>query len=80
MTSALRVVVNLVLEVGLPFVLRFVNDWRSGKTTVKEAIHARIRHEEKPPQTSDEIEKRFMDKVERELSLPDYTLFSEFRR
>ena len=53
--------------------MRFVNDWRAGKTTLKEAIN---RDDEKPSITDQDIEKLFLDKVERELGLPEYTLFS----
>jgi hypothetical protein len=60
----------------LPFILRFVDEWRAGKTTIKEAVR-RNSGEKTPPRTEAEIEKKFMDKVERELALPEYTLFSE---
>lgn len=68
----------MFLELGLPFILRFVNDWRAGKTTLKEAVKTAKKGGDTtpPPQTADEAEKRFMDKVERELALPDYNLFS----
>jgi anoctamin-10 len=71
-------VVNIFLELGLPFVMRFVDDWRAGKTTIKEAIDKRGNYNEQkgPAATEQEVEKRFMDKVERELALPDYNLFS----
>ena len=77
-------VVNMFLELGLPFVLRFVNDWRAGKTTLKEAVKTakNVKNGKEPtppPQSAEEAEKRFMDKVERELALPDYNLFSEFK-
>lgn len=70
----------MFLELGLPFILRFVNDWRAGKTTLKEAVKtAKNGHDTTPPpQSPEEAEKRFMDKVERELALPDYNLFSEY--
>lgn len=58
----------------MPFLMRFFNDWRAGKTTVKEAMHPN----EKPAATSnEEVEKRFLDKVERELGLPEYNIFSQ---
>lgn len=70
-------VINVFLELGLPFVLRFVNDWRAGKTTLKEAVKMKKLGADAPPaQSAEEAEKRFMDKVERELALPDYNLFS----
>jgi hypothetical protein len=68
----------MFLELGLPFVLRFVNDWRAGKTTIKEAVK-NVQHplsEKGVATSSDEAEKEFLEKVERELALPDYNLFS----
>jgi len=74
----------LFLELGLPFILRFINDWRAGKTTVKEAVE-KVKnvkngiHDEKeltPAKSSEEAEERFLEKVERELGLPEYNLFS----
>jgi hypothetical protein len=74
----------MFLELGLPFILRFVNDWRAGKTTIKEAVETvkqvNVRKGEKTPPSptsAEEAEKRFMDKVERELALPEYNLFSK---
>lgn len=59
--------------------MRFVNDWRAGKTTIKETIKRRGSDEnEKAPTTEDEVEKRFLDKVERELALPEYSTFSTY--
>lgn len=66
----------MFLELGLPFIMRFVDDWRAGKTTIKEALHQNV--DEKPASSTEEAEKRFLDKVERELGLPDYNLFSGF--
>ena len=68
-------VINAFIELGLPFIKRFVDDWRAGKTTIKQAMsHVQ---DEPPPTTEDDAEKRFLDKVEREVGLPDYSLFSE---
>lgn len=69
----------MFLELGLPFILRFVNDWRAGKTTLKKAVETvkKGTNTTPPPQSAQEAEKRFMDKVERELALPEYNLFSE---
>ncbi|WWD22681.1 hypothetical protein CI109_107174 [Kwoniella shandongensis] len=72
-------VVNSFLELGLPYIMRFVNDWRAGKTTIKETIKRRGSDEnEKAPTTEDEVEKRFLDKVERELALPEYSTFTDY--
>jgi anoctamin-10 len=67
-------VVNTFLELILPFLLRFFSDWRAGKTTIKEVVSREA--ETNSEQTEVDVEKRFMDKVERELALPEYSLFS----
>jgi len=74
----------MFLELGLPFILRFINDWRAGKTTVKEAVEKvknvkngiSTEKEVAVPTTAEEAESLFMEKVERELGLPEYNLFS----
>ncbi|WVW81287.1 hypothetical protein I302_103278 [Kwoniella bestiolae CBS 10118] len=73
-------VINAFLELGLPFIMRFVDDWRAGKTTIKETIQKRGNTDasEKIPQNDEEVEKRFLEKVERELALPDYSLFTDY--
>jgi hypothetical protein len=84
-----KIVINMFLELGLPFVLRFINDWRSGKTTVKEAVESvknvkngitshphSSEKESAAPSSNEEAEERFLEKVERELGLPEYNLFS----
>lgn len=71
-------VINMFLELGLPFILRFINDWRAGKTTIKEAVK-NVQHplsEKGVATSSEEAEKKFLEKVEKELALPDYNLFS----
>ena len=73
-------VINSFLELGLPYILRFVNDWRGGKTTIKDALK-RPNKPETPPgsaATEAEAEERFLRKVEHELSLPDYSLFTDY--
>lgn len=70
-------VVGAFLENVLPFIMRFVDDWRAGKTTIKDAAK-RNNGEKTPPKTEQEVEKHFLSKVERELALPDYNLFSQF--
>ncbi|KAK4684084.1 anoctamin-10, partial [Tremellales sp. Uapishka_1] len=73
-------VINAILELAMPFVKRFVSDWRAGKTTIKEAIEKRGHYNEEkgPAKTEEDLEKRFMDKVERELALPEYSLFTDY--
>jgi anoctamin-10 len=68
-------VVGAFLENVLPYILRFADDWRAGKTTIKQAV--KRDGDKTPPRTDEEVEKKFMDKVDRELSLPDYNLFSQ---
>ncbi|EIW72964.1 hypothetical protein TREMEDRAFT_26589 [Tremella mesenterica DSM 1558] len=70
-------VVNIFLELGLPYLLRFVADWRSGKTTLKATLKKRD-GEEASPTSESEVEERFLKKVERELALPDYSLFTDY--
>lgn len=69
-------VIGALTENVLPFVLRFVDDWRAGKTTIKGAVKGNP-GDKVPPKTEPEIEKQFLRKVERELALPDYNLFSK---
>jgi anoctamin-10 len=64
------------VENVLPFVLRFVKEWRAGKTTIKEAMK-RNNGKKTPPKTQQEIEDEFLKKIEFELDLPDYDLFSK---
>jgi len=79
------IVINMFLELGLPFILRFINDWRAGKTTVKEAVEKvknvkngiQSEKEDPVPSSAEEAESLFMEKVERELGLPEYNLFSK---
>jgi hypothetical protein len=79
-----EIVINMFLELGLPFILRFVNDWRAGKTTVKEAVEKvknvkngiSTEKEDPVPTSAVEAESLFLEKVERELGLPEYNLFS----
>lgn len=57
--------------------MRFIDDWRAGKASIKDALKGRTHEEqEKAPETEQEIERRFLRKVEHELSLPEYSLFS----
>lgn len=67
------------LELGMPFIMRFIQDWRAGKTTIKEALKKTNGQggSEMVPTTEEEIEKRFLNKVERELALPEYDTFSK---
>lgn len=76
--SELMSVINMFLELGLPFILRFISDWRAGKTTIKEAVK-NVQHplsEKGVAASSEEAEKKFLEMVEKELALPDYNLFS----
>lgn len=72
--------INAFLELGLPYILRFIDDWRAGRATIKDALHGKANHatgeDVKRAEDADEAEKRFLEKVEFELSLPEYTTFS----
>ncbi|KAL1408823.1 hypothetical protein Q8F55_005637 [Vanrija albida] len=70
-------VINTFLEAGLPFILRFIADWRAGKATVSDILHKRTESTGEAD-TEAEAEKLFLDKVERELALPDYTTFVDY--
>ncbi|WVN88537.1 uncharacterized protein L203_103748 [Cryptococcus depauperatus CBS 7841] len=73
-------IVNVFLELGLPYVLRFIGEWRAGKTTLKSALKgiASSSGGEKTPDSETEVEKRFLNKVERELALPEYSTFDDY--
>ncbi|KAI0741264.1 DUF590-domain-containing protein [Daedaleopsis nitida] len=86
-------VVNTFLEIGLPFVLRAVSSIRSGKGLSLAAPAAgagnngnggkkkRVMFEDQP---ADEVtavegeEREFMDRVKREVALPQYELFADY--
>jgi anoctamin-10 len=57
----------------LPFVMRFVQDWRAGKTTFKDAYNGKT----SPTPTHASVESKFLAKVDDELALPDYAIFSQ---
>jgi hypothetical protein len=65
-------VINTFLEVGLPYVLRFVNDFREGKVSFKDLKGNEKRGGEFDP------EARFLDKVAHELTLPPYNIFTDY--
>lgn len=69
--------VNAFLELGLPYLLRFVDEVRHGKGSIKEEIQKKTSKDTIQPRTDAEVEKVFLDKVEKELALPEYNLFSE---
>jgi hypothetical protein len=70
-------VINTFLEIGLPFILRFVNDVRSGKAGVTDIFKGGKKEDEKAAQGED-VEKKFLDKVEAELALPEYNIFVDY--
>lgn len=61
---------------GLPFILRFVNDWRRGKASLKDL--SKNGHKQEGSTADADPEKRFLDRVENQLGLPDYSTFSRF--
>lgn len=81
-------VINTFLEIGLPYITRAVDSLRSGKglTLAGNAAGAkkkRVAFEDSP---TDEIaqqangaeEKAFLERVRREVALPEYTLFADY--
>ena len=69
---------NAFLELGLPYILRFVDEIRNGKGSIKEEIHRKTHSSDSTqPRTDEEVEKQFLEKVEKELALPEYNLFSK---
>jgi hypothetical protein len=66
--------VNTFLELGLPFILRFVNDWRQGKASLKDL--SKNGHKQEGSTADADPEKHFLDRVENQLGLPDYSTFS----
>lgn len=71
--------IGAFLELGLPYILRFIDEWRSGKATLKDL--SKRGGEEKRPidgQSDAEVEKLFLDKVEKELALPEYNIFTDY--
>jgi len=67
-------VINTFLEVGLPYILRFINDWREGKVSLKDLKG----HDEKTRTPDEDPESRFLDKVAHELTLPPYNIFTDY--
>ena len=68
-------VINTFLEVGLPFILRWVNDLRSGNKSVKGMFNGK---EEKKREATESTEDKFLDKVAAELELPEYNIFTDY--
>ncbi|THG98283.1 hypothetical protein EW026_g3880 [Hermanssonia centrifuga] len=84
-------VVNNVLEIGLPYVMRAVDSLRSGKGLVRSSHTAgsskkkRVAFEDDANGADDvarnangKEEREFMERVRREVALPDYTLFADY--
>lgn len=69
--------INTFLEIGLPFILRHVNDVRSGKASVTDIFKGGKKDNTKRSMDGDS-EKRFLDKVEEELALPEYNIFVDY--
>lgn len=67
-------VINTFLEIGLPFILRYVNDVRTGKASVGSILK---KDKDEKPLTGD-VESRFLDKVQEELNLPEYNIFTDY--
>ncbi|BEJ17630.1 hypothetical protein CspHIS471_0610310 [Cutaneotrichosporon sp. HIS471] len=71
-------VIGAFLETGLPFILRHVNDVRSGKAAVMDIFKGGKKEDEKATAGAQGVEKRFLDKVEHELALPEYNIFVDY--
>ena len=67
----------MFLELGLPFILRYIDELRTGKKHLKESFSRHQGEKKGSANETVDIEKKFLDKVERELALPDYSLFSQ---
>lgn len=74
MQKLIRQVINAATELVLPFVMRFISDWRAGKTTFKDAFTGHTAS----TSTNGGTEARFLAKIDDELALPDYAIFSAF--
>ncbi|KAG6855942.1 hypothetical protein H0H87_009135 [Tephrocybe sp. NHM501043] len=78
-------VVNTFVEVGLPFVLRAVSSFRSGKKAVstpgspseKNGVKKRVVFEDEK-EKGGMAEREFLDNVRAEVALPDYELFQDY--
>lgn len=82
-------VINTFLEIGLPYVMRAVESYRSGKglNLANNSVGSkkkRVAFEddggeaEIAKNANGKEEKEFMEKVKREVALPEYTLFSDY--
>lgn len=71
-------IIGAFLETGLPFILRHINNVRSGKADVLDIFKGGKKEEEKAATGTDGVEKRFLDKVEHELALPEYNIFVDY--
>lgn len=84
-------VVNTFLEIGLPYVLRAVESMRNGRGLTLAAPAAgagngsgkkkRVMFEDQDValiNANEEEEREFMERVRREVALPDYTLFADY--
>lgn len=67
--------INAFQEVGLPYVKRRVDEWRNSDSKQHEKVKATSTT---AASASDPEETRFLRKVQRELSLPSYSLFGDY--
>lgn len=71
-------VINTFLELGLPYIIRFVNDVRSGKTSIADVKDMFKKEDELTSTSEKDDEKRFLNKVQHELELPPYNIFTDY--
>lgn len=65
--------INAFQEIGLPYVKRKIDDWRSG-----DSKHEPVKATSTTASPADPEERQFLRKVQRELSLPSYSLFGDY--
>lgn len=88
--TVINQVVNTFLEIGLPYVMRAVDSYRAGKglTLAENAAGAkkkRVQFEDSASGSAEVAnnvagveEREFLERVKREVALPEYTLFADY--
>jgi len=70
-------VINTLIEVVLPYVLRGVNDMRKGKYSINGNGNGKKKVGFEDNTVDDKEERIFLAEVRRNVALPDYHLFGE---
>ena len=88
--TVINQVVNTFLKIGLPYVMRAVDSYRAGKgltlaENVAGAKKKRVQFEDSASGTAEVAnnvagveEREFLERVRREVALPEYTLFADY--